>query len=70
VSTVDDADLVAGQTVVIQALAVLLNGGKAGSYGYAANGAIAVAPTPAPTPSASASPSATTSAGSKKKATK
>jgi hypothetical protein len=70
VSTVDDADLVAGQTVVIQALAVLLNGGKAGSYGYAANGATAVAPTPAPTPSASASPSATPSAGSKKKAAK
>ena len=68
VSTVDDADLVAGQTVVIQALAVLLNGGKAGSYGYTANGASAVAPTPAPTPSASASPSATPSAGSKKKA--
>jgi Copper transport outer membrane protein, MctB len=78
VSTVDDADLVAGQTVVIQALAVLLNGGKAGSYGFTANGASAVAPTPAPTPapssspsaSASASPSATPSAGSKKKASR
>jgi hypothetical protein len=72
VSTVDDADLVAGQTVVIQALAVLLNGGQAGSYGYTSNGASAVAPTPAPTPtptsSASASPSATPSTGSKKKA--
>jgi hypothetical protein len=68
VSTVDDADLVAGQTVVMQALAVLLNGGKAGSYGVAANGASAVAPTPAPTSSASASPSATPSTGSKKKA--
>jgi hypothetical protein len=68
VSTVDDADLVAGQTVVIQALAVLLNGGKAGSYGYSANGASAVAPTPAPTPSPSSSPSATPSAGSGKKA--
>jgi hypothetical protein len=68
VSTVDDADLVAGQTVVIQALAVLLNGGKAGSYGFTANGASAVAPTPAPTPTASASPSATPSAGSTKKA--
>jgi hypothetical protein len=70
VSSVDDADLVAGQTVVIQALAVLLNGGKAGSYGFTSNGASAVAPTPAPTPtsSASASPSATPSTGSKKKA--
>ena len=72
VSTVDDADLVAGQTVVMQALAVLLNGGKAGSYGFTANGASAVAPTPAPTSSPSASPSATPSAtpsaGSKKKA--
>ena len=67
VSTVDDADFVAGQSVVIQALAVLLNGGKPGSYGIA-NGASAVAPTPAPTPSAaSASPSATPSTASKKK---
>jgi hypothetical protein len=74
VSTVDDADLVAGQTVVMQALAVLLNGGKAGSYGFTANGASAVAPSPAPTPSASASPSAspsaTSSAGTKKKASR
>jgi len=70
VSTVDDADLVAGQTVVIQALAVLLNGGKAGGYGFTSNGASAVAPTPAPTAtsSASAAPSATPSTGSKKKA--
>jgi hypothetical protein len=68
VSSVDDADLVAGQTVVMQALAVLLNGGKAGSYGFTANGASAVAPTPAPTSSASASSSATPSTGSKKKA--
>ena len=70
VSTVDDADLAAGQTVVMQALAVLLNGGKAGSYGFTSNGASAVAPTPAPTPtsSASASPSGTPSTGSKKKA--
>jgi len=66
-STVDDADFVSGQTVVIQALAVLLGGGKAGSYGFAA-GASAVAPTPAPTPSASASPSATPSPRIKKKA--
>jgi hypothetical protein len=67
VSTVDDADLVSGQSVVIQALATLLNGGKPGSYGFAANGASAVAPSPAPTPSAS--PSATSSSSSKKRAT-
>ena len=64
VSTVDDADLVSGQTVAIQALAVLLGGGKAGSYGFAANGATAVAPSPAPTPTVS--PSATSSATTKK----
>jgi Copper transport outer membrane protein, MctB len=55
VSTVDDADLAAGQTVAMQALAVKLAGGKAGSYGFTANGASAIAPSPAPTPSASAS---------------
>jgi len=69
VSTVDDADFVSGQTVVIQALAMLLGGGKAGSYGFAV-GASAVAPSPAPMPSASASPSATSSPGTKKKAKK
>jgi hypothetical protein len=68
VSTVDDADLVSGQTVVVQALAVLLGGGKAASYGFAASGATAVAPSPAPTPSVSASPSATATSSSKKKA--
>jgi hypothetical protein len=67
VSTVDDADLVAGQTVVIQALAALLNGGKAGSYGFTANGAGSVAPSPAPTPSVSASPTTTSSPTTKKK---
>ncbi|MGH3185636.1 MAG: copper transporter, partial [Streptosporangiaceae bacterium] len=66
VSTVDDADLVSGQTVAIQALAMLLGGGKAGNYGFTANGATAVAPSPAPT--AAASPSATPSATTKKKA--
>ena len=65
VSTVDDADFVAGQSVVIQALATQLNGGNPGSYGIA-NGASAVAPSPAPTPSASASPTATASPSSKK----
>ena len=71
VSTVDDADLASGQSVVIQALAILLAGGKAGSYGLAGNGANAVAPTPAPTPSASPSPSTTpTPTSSSKKAAK
>jgi hypothetical protein len=53
VSTVDDADLVAGQSVVILALATQLDGGNSGGYGIAANGASAVAPSPAPTPTAS-----------------
>ncbi len=64
VSTVDDADLVSGQTVAIQALAAQLAGGKAGSYGFTANGATAVAPSPAPTPTAS--PSATSAPSTKK----
>jgi hypothetical protein len=66
VSTVDDADLVSGQTVAIQALAVRLAGGKAGSYGFTANGATAVAPSPAPTPTASPSATPTTSPTKKK----
>ena len=61
VSTVDDADFVAGQSVVIQALAAQLNGGNPGSYGFA-NGASAVAPSPAPTATAAASSSASPSA--------
>jgi len=60
VSTVDDADFVSGQSVVIEALAVLLAGGKPGAYGMTGNGASTVGPSPAPT--ASPSPSATTSA--------
>jgi hypothetical protein len=56
VSTVDDADLASGQTVVIQALATLLTGGKAASYGFADNGASAVAPSPAPVRSSSTTP--------------
>jgi hypothetical protein len=68
VSTVDDADLASGQSVAIQALAAQLAGGKAGSYGFTANGASAVAPSPAPTPSASAS--ATSTAPAKKKVNK
>ena len=61
VSSVDDADLAAGQTVAMQAFAVELAGGKAGAYGFTANGASAIAPSPAPTPSASASATPTSS---------
>ena len=68
VSTVDDADLVSGQTVAIQALAAQLATGKAGGYGFASNGATAVAPSPAPTPTAS--PSATPTTSTKKKVKK
>ena len=68
VSTVDNADLAAGQTVAMQALAMELAGGKAGSYGFTANGATAIAPSPAPTPSASASATPSTSTTKKKKA--
>ncbi len=68
VSTVDDADLVSGQTVAIQALAAWLATGKAGSYGFTVNGAAAVAPSPAPTPTAS--PSATPTPSTKKKGSK
>ena len=64
VSTVDDADLVSGQTVAIQALAAQLAGGKAGSYGFTANGATAVTPSPAPTPTVS--PGATSTPSTKK----
>ena len=70
VSTVDDAELASGQSVVMQALAILLAGGKAGSYGFAGNGASAVAPAPAPTPSASASVSPTPTPSSSLKKTK
>lgn len=70
VSTVDDADLVAGQTVAMQALAVGLAGGKAGSYGFTANGATAIAPSPAPSPSASATATATPTSSTKKKVKK
>jgi Copper transport outer membrane protein, MctB len=61
VSTIDDADFVSGQTVTMQALANLFQGGKAASYGLTGNGASAVAPSPAPTPSGSASPSTSAS---------
>jgi hypothetical protein len=52
VSTVDDADFISGQTMVIQALATQLGGGKPASYGIVGNAAVVDAPSPAPTPSA------------------
>jgi Copper transport outer membrane protein, MctB len=70
VSTVDDADLISGQTVVVQALAIQLDGGKPGSYGTTGNGASAVAPSPAPAPSPSPSASPTSAPATKKKAGK
>ncbi len=67
ISSVDDADMVSGQIVTVQALALALTGHKAGSYGVGPgnNGA---APSPAPTPSASVTPTTTT--GSQGKSTK
>ena len=65
VSTVDDADFVVGQSVVIQALAAQLNGGNPGSYGIA-SGASAIGPSPAPAPSSSVSPSASATPSTKK----
>jgi hypothetical protein len=70
VSTVDDADFVFGQSAVIQALATLLGGGKAGSYGFTGNGASAVAPSPAPTAAGSVSPTAPATSPAKNNAAK
>jgi hypothetical protein len=69
VSTVDDADFVAGQSVVIQALAAELDGAAPGSYGIA-GGASAVAPSLTTRASASASPTASASSTGKKKTRK
>jgi hypothetical protein len=68
VSTIDDADFVAGQSVVMEALATELGGGKTGSFGFTANGATAAAPSPVPAASAptSATPSSSTSTKGKK----
>jgi hypothetical protein len=66
VSTVDNAEFVAGQSVVMQALAALLQGGKSASYGFTSNGATAVAPSPVPTPSASPTPTQTATKKGKK----
>ena len=63
-STVDNADEVSGQIVVVQALAQQLNGHKPGSYGTQSDAASA-GPSPAPTPSGS--PSAGTKTTSKGK---
>jgi hypothetical protein len=52
VSTVDNADTTQGQITVMQAIAVLLAGGKPSSYGI--SGAAAVNPDPMPTPAATA----------------
>ena len=63
-STVDNADEVSGQIVVVQALAQQLNGHKPGSYGTQSD-ATSAGPSPAPTPSGS--PSAGTKTTSKGK---
>ena len=67
VSTVDNADQVTGQIVVVQALHQQLNGHKPGSYGTQSD-ANSAGPSPAPVPSVSpsASTGATTSAKGKK----
>ena len=66
-STVDNADQVTGQIVVVQALHEQLNGHKPGSYGTQSD-ANSAGPSPAPVPSVSpsASTGATTSAKGKK----
>ncbi len=63
-STVDNADEVSGQIVVVQTLAQQLNGHKPGSYGTQSD-ATSAGPSPAPTPSGS--PSAGTKTTSKGK---
>ncbi len=67
VSTVDNADQVSGQIVVVQALHQQLNGHKPGSYGIESD-ANSAGPSPAPTPSSSpsGSPSASTKTTSAK----
>ena len=66
-STVDNADQVTGQIVVVQALHQQLNGHKPGSYGTQSE-ANSAGPSPAPVPSVSpsASTKTTTSAKGKK----
>jgi hypothetical protein len=57
VSTVDNADTTQGQITVMQAIAVLLAGGKPSSYGI--SGAAAVSPDPVPTPTTATTSPAT-----------
>ncbi len=58
-STVDNADQVSGQIVVVQALEQQMNGHKPGNYGIQSD-ANSVGPSPAPTPSVSPSVSTKT----------
>ena len=64
-STVDNADEVSGQIVVVQALAQQLNGHKPGSYGTQSD-ATSAGPSPAPTPSGSPSEGTKTTSKGKK----
>ena len=65
-STVDNADEVSGQIVVVQALAQQSNGHKPGSYGTQSD-ATSAGPSPAPTPSGSPSVSTKTASAKGKK---
>ena len=65
-STVDNADQVTGQIVVVQALHQQLNGHKPGSYGTQSD-ANSAGPSPAPVPSVSPSASTKTTASAKGK---
>ena len=65
-STVDNADQVSGQIVVIQALEQQMNGHKPGDYGIQSD-ANSVGPSPAPTPSVSPSVSTRTASAKGKK---
>lgn len=65
-STVDNADQVSGQIVVIQALEQQMNGHKPGDYGIQSD-ANSVGPSPAPAPSVSPSVSTKTASAKGKK---
>ncbi len=68
-STVDDADQVSGQIVVVQALEQQMAGHKPGSYGTQSDAGSA-GPSPAPTPSTSASATSPGNTASKRRAKK
>ena len=68
-STVDDADVVSGQIVVVQALEQQMSGHKPGSYGTQSD-ANSAGPSPAPTPSTSSSATSPGNQASKGKAKK